>query len=349
MINNPAAASLLGIGSFDAGAGFDASDGPAPAQNPAQAGDAIATGANAAGGLTLLETALSGISPAAHVAVAGATAAVEATLRQVLADLGGSREAALLAQPAVVRTLAELAVQQSSSAALSAGTAATLVSLASLLRGTAVAASPAESALALERLTSFLTERSPDVATAAAALQTPAASPTASNVAVPLWDPALRANRADEAAEKRRAAALPNAAFAPSVESLVPERDARGRLYDAAQRARLAALGVDPRRGFAPEARAALAVEDALGLRFGRAPDPRHDFIDEDGAAWDVVAPAGVPGLERTVRQLAREANVILSGDQLAPESRAAARALLARLAAAPGMRRLAGAGLEDD
>lgn len=350
MIDN-ASASYLGIGSYGSGVSFDAPSEPARAQSPVVASDEIATGANAGNGAApSLEAALGGTSPAAQVAASGAKAAVEATLAQVLGGLGETREALLLSQPAVARTLAELVLQQTAPTALPVSAAATLVSLASLVRGASLAATPAESALMLSRLASFLAERGPDVATAAAALQTPATSSSSSSIAVPAWDPLLRAGRSDDASAKQLE--TPEARRRDPrrhSEDLVPERDTRGRRYDTAQRARLAELGLDPRRGFAPEATAALAAEELLDMRFGRAADPRHDFLDQSGALWDVVVPADLPGLEKTLRRLADRANVIVSGEALGAGSRPAVRALLTRLTATTGLRRFAGVALEDE
>ncbi len=350
MIDNASAANYVSSASYGGMLWFYASGAPARASGPAQANDAIATGENSGGGISSLE-ALGGISPEAQVAVANTKAAVEATLTQVLAGLSASREASLLAQPAVARTLAELALQQNGATALPVNSAATLLSLASLVRGAALAATPAESALMLSRLTSFLAERGPDVATAAAALQTPAASASAASIAVPAWDPLLRANRLDDAREPAAPAEAheDGQALRRGSAPHVPERDAHGRRYDAAQRARLAELGLDPRRGFAREATAALAAEELLEVRFARAPDPRDDFIDQDGAPWNVVVPGDLPGLETTLRRLAQRSNVIVSGEALGTAGRAPARALLARLGAVPGLRRLAGIALEDD
>ena len=76
-----------------------------------------------------------------------------------------------------------------------------------------------------------------------------------------------------------------------------------------------------------------------------RCPSGEHDFIDETGVPWDIVAPAGSLGLEATLRALLAYANVILSLTKLPPAEWHGTLALVRRLCSIPGARRLIALG----
>jgi hypothetical protein len=112
----------------------------------------------------------------------------------------------------------------------------------------------------------------------------------------------------------------------------VPERDERGRHYSPEQRKKIAQLGPDPRRGASPENQAALLASERYGAALRRSPDPRHDFCDERGMFWDVVAPTNDGDLLRAVDALAQEANVIVFLGRVSIDE----AAYLARVATTP-------------
>jgi len=91
----------------------------------------------------------------------------------------------------------------------------------------------------------------------------------------------------------------------------LPEHDERGRLYSAEERSKLAQLWFDPRRGFAPEARIAIAAWRAFGLDLGRDRSGRHDFRDAAGEPWDIIADKDVERRERAIAA-SPAANLIL-------------------------------------
>lgn len=91
----------------------------------------------------------------------------------------------------------------------------------------------------------------------------------------------------------------------------LPEHDEGGRPYTAEERSKLTRLWFDPRRGFAPEARIAIAAWRAFGLDLGRDRSGRHDFCDAAGEPWDIIADNDAARCERAIAASA-SANLIL-------------------------------------
>ncbi len=81
----------------------------------------------------------------------------------------------------------------------------------------------------------------------------------------------------------------------------LPEHDEQGRPYSAQERARLAQLWFDPRRGFAPEARIAIAAWRAFGLDLGRDRSGACDFRDASGEVWNIIADDDATRRERAI------------------------------------------------
>jgi hypothetical protein len=259
-----------------------------------------------------------------------------AAVAKVLAEAGASGS---LVDDRTASALAALLVRGD---AASTGASAALVKLLGLVRAALAAPAGTSGAAARADLQRYVTAPTGDAENAAASARTTIA-PGSTGVGLPnaavLPGEAAKAERPAERAADRVARATELAARDAVL--AIPERDARGAPYDAAARARLAHLGRDPRRGFAPEATAALEAEREFGLEFERAPEAAADYTDADGVPWCVLTPREAFGLEGLLRALASDANVILTLKRLAPDQVAPTLAVAARLSNEAGLRRI--------
>jgi hypothetical protein len=180
-------------------------------------------------------------------------------------------------------------------------------------------------------LRAFLSQHSTDAVLALLASPAPASSAIPPAVGLPITV-AAQAARSDEKEAVR--------------DDDRPAGDRRGRRATPAEQ-RLAELALDPRQGLAPEGVAAYEAERQEGMCLQRCPSGEHDYVDETGVPWDVVAPSGSLGLEATLRVLLPDANVILSLTKLPPAEWPGAIALVRRLASLPGARRLIALGAD--
>jgi hypothetical protein len=259
-----------------------------------------------------------------------AAAPAEATLDRSLGDAGVSSNSALRS-PENIRALVALS-QQSLAMLLAApqgsGRAA-ILQLAGLLR--AMLGTDGSSGEAIGQLRAFLSQHSTDAVLALLASPAPASSAIPPAVGLPITV-AAQAARSDEKEAVR--------------DDDRPAGDRRGRRATPAEQ-RLAELALDPRQGLAPEGVAAYEAERQEGMCLQRCPSGEHDYVDETGVPWDVVAPSGSLGLEATLRVLLPDANVILSLTKLPPAEWPGAIALVRRLASLPGARRLIALGAD--
>ena len=315
-----AAAPSVSIAAVAASVASSSSDsiGGAPASTP-DMGMAVRSLSDPAlpQGSTVVASVPRELSQAARLAVA--------MLERSLSAAGVSSSSALRS-PANLRALAALSQQSLAvllAAPQSSGKAA-LLQLASVLRALLSSGGPSEAAIG--NLRGFLAQHPTGAVLALLAAPAQTAGPALPAIGLPtvLAAHAARSQEKEAAEESDRDGSRKR-----------NERPA------SARERRLAELALDPRRGVAPEGVAAYEAECQEGLCLQRCPTGEHDFVDETGAAWDVVAPTSPLGLEATLRALQAHANLILSLQKLNAGECRGAVALARRVSAAPGARRL--------
>lgn len=292
---------------------------PAPSRGAAEAGPALVSSPlpHVADEPLLLTEALVTVEGAPQVALvqnamAGSAAA---TLLSAAIDAAGTaaglgaRARALLAAPQVANALAALPAR--GLPLLPASVAGSAAALAVPLAAIAAATTEAVVQTGIVQLTALLRAQGaePIVALANALGASNAAAPGSLPLAFvpPYQQTELRRDGATGSARRADRSSREEAAVP------LPSSDPRGRAYTSQDLVRLRALGRDPRRGFAPEAQAALAAERDYALQFRRAPGVEHDFIDAAGRMWDVVAGSDPSAVLRAIVALGEGANVIVS------------------------------------
>ena len=297
-------------------------------------GDSIGSSAPPAPdvGFAMLLISATGLGPGPQPALGArgsAATPAEATLASVLSGAGVAGNSALHA-PENLRALVALS-QQSVAVLLATPQSAakiTLIALAGLLRAALAPDGPQNDA-AIGALRGFFSQHSADALLALLAPPAQTAAPAVPAIGVPVMVAAQSARSEDAQASKS---------------DREVGRDSRGRRASLAEQ-RLAVLAIDPRHGLAPEGVAAYEAEHQEELRLQRCPSGEHDFVDDAGAPWDVVAPSTSLGLEATLRAFLYSANVIVALTKLPPGEWHGSMALLRRLSAAPGARRLVALG----
>lgn len=294
---------------------------------------------------SLLEAALhdSQAAPAGVPAARSVAITIE-SLEAAIArftSAGGDSPSSALSNAAVVRLLVSAALGgQATAGGLSRVAAQTLASAASLLRAAAAAPSPAAAAALMDDLAKILVSEGGELAQAAAASaqRQPPATSQSVPLALPAFDPSARLGRPDAEKAPRGVRVRDET---PERDLALPDRDRRGRLYDPYQRRRLASLAMDPRFGYAPEGRIALAGEGEHGLQLSRTYDPHADFADASGGRWIASEPRSIRALEAVLRRIPPGTSALVSAASLSAPERTALGSLAARAALAAGAPRI--------
>ncbi len=281
------------------------------------AGDAIGP----AHDLRLLEDALRNASSALEGGAAQSTAFTDGRISALLQSLAGvstPQTQAALQDPKLVAALEHImdaSKMLATPPGMPSDLAAALARFAEAARAEGAATSAAASAefatlvneFGLERVVQALGTLAEASLAPAANLQTPNFALMAALLPQAVDDEAhpQSARRAGRGKRDEEASARARR------ERDLPEHDEGGRPYTLEERSKLARLWFDPRSGFAPEARLAIAAWRAFGLDLGRDRSGSHDFRDAAGEPWDIIADSDAARRERAIAASA-DANLIL-------------------------------------